>query len=722
MLRMPDLPITSAGREMNGWQTGIFPESFLQPRLPSYIISLHENRFARARYVVGGVTPMEIKDRLEQLRDTIRTHDYYYYVLDRPRISDDEYDVLMQELKKIEQENPQYITADSPTQRVGGKPGAGFETIRHRAPLLSLENVFSWPELLDFDSKIRKIVPDPVYTAELKIDGVSIVLIYEEGVFSRAATRGDGELGEDVTLNVKTIRSIPLKLQKNLPRLEVRGEIFMPKQEFLRLNQEKEEQGERLFANPRNAAAGSLRQLNPGTTAARSLAAFFYDVIHIPENPLETQEEYLYFLQDLGLPVNTEFRVCHNLEDIAEYYLKYEERRHQLPYEIDGVVIKLNPLAYRKKLGQTAKSPRWAVAYKFRAEIKETRLVECEINVGRTGVVVPTAILEPVHLAGTTVSRASMHNFELVKEKDIRIGDIVLVRKAGDIIPEIILSVPEKRSGMETEIIPPLHCPFCNSILVKEENEVAVRCTNMNCPARLKESLIFFASREGMDIDGLGPALIEQLLSREMIRNVSDLYGLRQEDLILLERMGEKSAQKLINAIEASKNRPLYRFIAALGIRHVGVKTARTLAGYFSRIDDFFQVSTEELKEINDIGEKVAASIIHFFNEPHNRMTIEKLQTFGVNPRADGKEPQEKPLANRTFVLTGTLEALSRTEAGQMIEALGGKVTSGVSKKTDYLVVGANPGSKYTQGLQLGINIIDEKEFLGMLNSFKPAD
>jgi len=656
-----------------------------------------------------------VSERMNELRQELRKHEYHYYVLDDPLVSDAEYDQLMQELRQIENMHPELITPDSPTQRVGGQATEKFKPVIHRRPLLSLDNAFSLADLQEFHRRINRVVAAFSYMAELKIDGVSIVLIYQDGLLVNAATRGDGLVGEDVTNNIKTIRSIPLRLRDNLSRLEVRGEIYMPKQEFLRLNQEKEEKGEKVFANPRNAAAGSIRQLDPGITASRALAAFIYDIIHIEGQEINNQQETLDFLKQQGFPVNPEARYCADIEAVYAYSQEYQERRHDLPYEIDGVVIKLNPFAERETLGQTAKSPRWAIAYKFPAEEKETRLLAVEINVGRTGIIAPTAILEPVALAGTTVSRASLHNFDLLREKDIRVGDMVLVHKAGDIIPEIIKPIVEKRQGREPEIEPPASCPACGSQVVRFQGEVAYRCENINCPARLKESLIFFASRSAMDIDGLGPAVIDQLVEKKLVEKVDDLYYLQEEDITSLDRMGAKSASNLIRAIADSKARPLYRLVTALGIRHIGSKTARQLTAHIHDIDEFSEVSEEQLMSIPEIGPKMAESIVKFFREPRNQATIARLKAVGANTVEAESSGGLKPLAEKTFVLTGTLESLTRNEASEKIEALGGKVSSSVSKKTDYVVAGFEPGSKYDKAIQLGVTILTEEEFLNML-------
>ncbi len=660
-------------------------------------------------------------NHIEELRDELRKHEYRYYVLDDPLISDAEYDRLMLELRQLEQANPQLLRSDSPTQRVGGQPLDKFGSAAHRFPLLSLDNAFTYQDLKDFDHRLKRELDQVSYMAELKIDGVSIALVYEQGILLNAATRGDGMVGEDVTANIRTIKSIPLKLPNPLPRLEVRGEIFMPKAEFLRLNIEKEEKGEKVFANPRNAAAGSLRQLNPGITAQRSLDSFIYDILYLEGKEVSSQAEALQTLRESGFKVNSQARSCEDMEAVIHYIQELADKRHELPYEIDGVVIKLNLYAGRSRMGQTTRSPRWAVAYKFPAEEKETDLLKVEINVGRTGIIAPTAILEPVFIAGTTVSRASMHNFDLVAEKDIRIGDRVLIHKAGDIIPEIIKSLPEQRSGREQIILPPGICPACGSGVVRLDGEVAHRCENINCPARLKESLIFFASRGAMDIEGLGPALVEQLVNSGLVEQVADLYELDEEKVAALDRMASKSARNLLQAIEKSKAQPLHRLLTALGIRHIGAKSARILAGQISHMDGFFQVGEEELAQIPEIGPVMADSIVKFFAEPLNRETIDRLREQGVNMREERPAERDLPLVGKTFVLTGSLQTMTRIQAGETIQALGGKVSGSVSKKTDYVIAGESPGSKYEQAVKLGLNILDESRFLEKLGEWQPG-
>ncbi len=657
----------------------------------------------------------DLIERTRRLRDEIRKHEYQYYVLDNPLITDAEFDALMAELAALETAHPELVSFDSPTQRVAGEILDKFKTIAHRYPLLSLDNAFSYSDLVQFDQRVRTMVNQNDYVIELKIDGVSILVVYENGAFLYAATRGDGLVGEDVSANIRAIKSIPLKLKTALPRLEVRGEVYMPKREFARLNAAKEDQGERVFANPRNAAAGSLRQLNPQITASRSLAAFFYDVVYVEGADLQTQQDMLAFMQEQGLPVNPEFQLCRNIDQVYKLCQQFAEKRHQLPYDIDGMVVKLNSLAGREELGQTAKSPRWAIAYKFPPEEKQTRVVDIVVNVGRTGIIAPTALLEPVSLAGTTVSRASLHNFDLVAERDIRKGDLVLIHKAGDIIPEIIKPFPEKRSGQEVIVRPPEHCPACDSMVVRPAGEVAYRCENINCPARLKESLIFFASRDAMDIEGMGPAVIEQLVGSGLVKRVEDIYSLNQEQLQSLQRMGPKSAAKLLQAIDKSKQQPLFRLLTALGIRHVGPKIAKILTRHYGHMEQFYDVTADELVKIPEIGAKIAESVTAFFAEPRNRATVEKLKMAGLNLTAAKTAAGQLPLTGQSFVLTGSLPSLARSEATRMIEELGGRVSSSVSKKTDYVVVGDDPGSKYDKAVQLGLPLLDEAALIALL-------
>lgn len=662
----------------------------------------------------------EARKRVEELRREIREHDYYYYVLDNPRISDSEYDALVRELENLEKQYPELITPDSPTQRVGGEPLSEFKTVRHPVPLLSLANAFEPGELKDFDRRVRQLAGTQVdYVVEPKIDGLTVVLTYENGVLVQGATRGDGVVGEDVTENLRTIRMLPLSLPDAPPRLVVRGEAFMSKKAFLRLNEERDSRGELPFANPRNAAAGSIRQLDPRITASRPLGIFTYQVLVSEGVTLETQAEVLKYLEQVGLPVQEHCRHCRNIDEVIDYCTDWIEKRHSLPYEIDGMVVKVNSLRLQDALGSTAKSPRWAIAYKFPAEQVVTRILDIMVRVGRTGVLTPTAILEPVQVGGVTVSRATLHNEDMIREKDIRIGDFVVVQRAGDVIPEVVRVLTERRTGKEREFRMPDRCPECGSRVVRPEGEVAVRCTGIACPAQLKELILHFVSRDGMDIEGIGPALVTQLVDRGLVEDPADLYFLNKAEIIGLERMGEKSAENLLRAIEKSKGRGLAPLLFALGIRFVGTRAAEILAERFGSMEALSQASAEELTAIPEIGPKIAASVVAFFQEDQTRRVIEKLKQAGVKMEQEkpAAGPGDLPLAGKQFVLTGTLSSFTRSEAEGLIKRLGGKVSSSVSKKTDYVVVGEDPGQKYDRARELGITILDEAGFIDLVSS-----
>jgi len=662
----------------------------------------------------------EAEKRIEELRREIEEHNYRYYVLDDPVITDAEYDRLMRELIALEEAFPDLITPDSPTQRVGGEPLPFFEKVEHSVPMLSLGNAFSEEDLKEFDRRIRRTagVDRVRYVCELKIDGLAVSLRYENGVFVQGATRGDGQTGEDITQNLKTIRSLPLRLRRPVT-LEVRGEAFLPKGEFQRINAQKEKRGEPLFANPRNAAAGSLRQLDPRIAAERALDIFLYEIGRIEgEEAPRTHAESLRFLSELGFKVNPEWRPAERIEDVMAYVEEWRRRRADLDYEIDGVVIKVDDLALREILGTTAKSPRWAIAYKFPAEEAVTILRDIEINVGRTGGVPPTAVLDPVTLAGTTVKRASLHNEDIIREKGILIGDHVIVRKAGDIIPEIVGVLPERRTGEERPYRMPEHCPECGSRLVRLDGEVALRCINPLCPAQTREGIIHFVSRGAMNIEGLGEKVVTQLFRAGLVRSVADLYYLKKEDLLPLERMGEKSVENLLASIERSKQNSVERLLFGLGIRFVGSKGALILARHFGHLDRIMEADREELESINEIGPKMADSIVTYFAKPEVREVVERLRSAGVNFSYKGPrqaEAAESPFAGKTVVLTGTLQHFSRKEASERIEALGGKVTGSVSKNTDLLIAGEKAGSKLKKARDLGVRIIDEQTFLEML-------
>jgi DNA ligase (NAD+) len=654
--------------------------------------------------------------RVQELHRLLHQYNYEYYVLDNPSVSDAEYDRLMQELIALEEQYPELKTADSPSQRVGGQPLEAFAKVEHRVPMLSLANAFNEGDLRDFDRRVRQEVGDVRYVCELKIDGLAVSLRYENGCFVQGATRGDGVTGEDITENLKTIRSLPLRLKKDVT-LEVRGEAYMPKKSFAMLNEQRQARGEELFANPRNAAAGSLRQLDPKVAASRNLDLFVYGVVHADELGIDSHSAALDYLDELGFKTNRERKICQTMDEVIEFVTAWHEKRSSLPYEIDGMVIKVDSFAQQAKLGATAKSPRWAIAYKFPAEEVITKLIDIELSVGRTGVVTPTAILEPVRIAGTIVQRASLHNEDFIREKDIRLGDYVVVKKAGDIIPEVVQSLPERRTGEERPFVMPTHCPTCNSELVRLDDEVALRCMNPQCPAQIREGLIHFVSRNAMNIEGLGEKVIAQLFEEKLVRNVADLYTLTKEQLVRLERMGEKSATNLLNAIEASKQNSLERLLFGLGIRHVGAKAAKTLAQHFETMERLQKATKEELMVIHEIGEKMADSIVTYFAKPEVQQLIEQLRSYGVNmtykgPKATNAEETNSYFAGKTVVLTGKLEMLSRNEAKEKIEALGGKVTGSVSKNTDLVIAGEDAGSKLAKAKQLGIEIWDEARFL----------
>lgn len=662
----------------------------------------------------------DAKKRVDELHKLLNQYGYEYYVLDKPSVPDSEYDKRMQELIALETEFPQLKTPNSPTQRIGGEVLEGFQKVRHRIPMLSLANAFNEADLRDFDRRVRQTVGDTAYVCELKIDGLAVSLRYENGVFVQGSTRGDGTVGEDITVNLRTVRSIPLQLTEKVT-IEVRGEVFMPKKSFGKLNKEREENGEILFANPRNAAAGSLRQLDPKIAASRNLDVFLYAIGENHLELIERHSEGLNYLDRLGLKTNQERRLCSTIDDVLEYIKEWQEKRPDLPYEIDGIVVKVDRYDQQEKLGTTVKSPRWAIAYKFPAEEVMTKLIGIDLSVGRTGVVTPTGILEPVRVAGTTVQRASLHNEDLIKEKDIRIGDYVIVKKAGDIIPEVVRSVPEKRTGKENPFAMPTHCPACGSELVRLEGEVALRCINPKCPAQIREGLIHFVSRNAMNIDGLGEKVITQLFQENLVADVADIYKLTKEQLIQLERMGEKSVQNLLTAIEASKENSLERLLFGLGIRHVGAKAAKILAQTYEHIDRLMEAKEEELQAITDIGEKMANSIVTYFQAPEVKELIDELKSLGVNVTYKGERPQniadiESPVAGKTIVLTGKLTNLSRNEAKEKLEQLGATVTGSVSKKTDIVIAGADAGSKLEKAQSLDIEIWSEEQFLEILN------
>ena len=660
----------------------------------------------------------EAKEKIAQLVEQLNKYAYEYYVLDAPTVPDAVYDQKFQELLELEAQFPDLVLDHSPTQRVGDEPLDAFEKVEHAVPMLSLSNAFGEGELRDFDRRVRNGLKsdDIEYICELKIDGLAVSLTYEDGQFVRGATRGDGRVGEDITNNLRTIRSVPLTIpEKN--KIEVRGEAFMPKASFIQLNEQREKAGESLFANPRNAAAGSLRQLDPKIAASRNLDLFLYGYGEWNvEKDIHTHSEGLQYMQKIGFKVNSEWKKCKSIDEVIEYVNYWTENRRTLPYEIDGIVIKVNDLRQQEQLGYTARTPRWATAYKFPATEAVTTINDIELSVGRTGVVTPTAILTPVFIDGSTVSRATLHNADQIKELDIRLGDTVIIKKAGDIIPQVVRVIKEERSGDEVPYEMPDNCPACGTELVHLDGEVALRCMNPDCPAQLKEGLIHFVSRDAMNIDGLGEKVIEQLFEEKLVQSIDDLYRLTKEQLLPLERMGEKSVTNLLNAIEASKENSLERLIFGLGIRHIGAKAAETLARQFETMEKLQQATYEELVAIDEIGEKMAEAVVHYFEQDKVAELIQKLQELGVNMTYKGRTAvemvdEENVFLNKTFVLTGKLEIFTRREAKDLIESFGGKVTSSVSKNTDVVIAGEAAGSKLDRAKELGITIWDEATF-----------
>lgn len=658
----------------------------------------------------------------DKLRREIRHNEYLYYVLDAPEITDAEYDRMMVRLRELEARYPDSIPADSPTQRVGGRASSQFTEVRHLEPLLSLGNVFSAEELRAFDERVRSGLPagsKVEYVMEPKIDGLACSLIYENGKLVRAATRGDGVVGENVTANVRTIRSIPLTLKvpdgETVPELlDVRGEVYMPRQAFMRLNEQRAERGESEFANPRNAAAGSLRQLDPQVTASRSLSFFAYYLVGEGAQPKHS--ESLALLAHYGFKVSENYKVVENIDEAIKYIGDFNELRQGLSYDTDGAVIKVNDVYQQRILGATGKDPRWATAYKYPPEQAETTLEDIDWRVGRTGVLTPTAVLTPVKLSGSVISRATLHNEDFIRAKDIRIGDRVVINKAGEIIPEVLRVVVEKRTGDEKEVEIPSVCPECGWRVERQGEEAAIRCTNPHCPALGREGLIHFVSRDAMNIDGCGPSVINALLDAGLVRDAADLYSLRKDDLLKLERMGEKSADNLLAALAESKKNELDKLLFALGIRHVGAKVARILATEFGSMEKLQQAQPEELAQIRDIGDKIAESVVTWLNVPANIDLVERLAAAGLTMTFTPTASQEdNPFFGKTLVFTGTMPTLGRAEAKTMAQDVGAKVSGSVSKKTDYVIAGAEAGSKLEKAQQLGVTIIDEAEFLRLL-------
>ena len=665
------------------------------------------------------MTLEQAEDRINELKPKIEYYTRKYYE-DEQVISDFEFDMLMKELKQLEADYPELITPDSPTQKVGTSPiKKGFKKVTHRVPLQSLQDVFSFEEVREFDTRMQKLASEynlPLdYVVETKIDGLSTALEYKDGIFIRGATRGNGTVGEDVTENLKTVRTIPHKLKEPI-NITVRGEIFIGKKEFDELNESRLADEEERFANARNAAAGSLRQLDSKITAGRPLDIYIFNIQEIENKEIMTHYEGLKYLQELGFNVNPVRILCKNIDEVLEAIKKIGEDRENLSFGIDGAVVKVNNLELREKIGTTFKTPKWAVAYKYPPEKKETKVIDIICQVGRTGAITPMAILDTVNVAGSNISKTTLHNEDFIKEKDIRIGDTVVIQKAGDVIPEIVEVVKSKRTGEEKNFKMPRTCPVCGAQAVREEGEAVVRCIGIECPAKLYRSIIHFASKEAMDIKGLGDAIIEELIERKLISNISDLYNLTLEDIATLKKNGKKFAQNLINSIEESKNRELHRVITSLGIRHVGVKLAKSLAKEYKSMDNLIEASLEELESKQDVGEITAESIYNFFKQEQSIDLINKLKQAGVNMTLKQELGTDNRFEGKVFVLTGSLEKYSRDEASQVIEKLGGKTSSSVSKKTDYVLAGEDAGSKLKKAQELGVKIISEIEFDKMIN------
>ena len=657
------------------------------------------------------------KERIKELTDLLNYHNRKYYVEDNPEISDMEYDKLLRELEILEEENPEYVSSLSPTKRVGGAVLSEFESVAHEVPMESLQDAFNETEIYDFDKRVKNVLSPNGYVVEHKIDGLSVSLEYRNGEFSRGSTRGNGLVGEDVTENLKTVKSIPMKLKDNIPFLEVRGEIFISKDNFNKINLMREAKEEPLFANPRNAAAGSLRQLDSKIAAERRLDIFVFNIQQLEGTEITNHLDGLRFLREQGFKVIPDFNLYETIEAAYKRVLEIGEERGSLYYDIDGAVIKVNDFGQRSLLGSTSKFPKWAIAYKFPAEQKETKIEDIVVQVGRTGAVTPLAILTPVHVAGTTVSRATLHNYDYIVEKDIKIGDTAVVQKAGDIIPEIVKVCKDKRTGNEIDFKMPEYCAECGARIVREDGEAAYRCTGMNCPAQRLRHIIHFVSRPAMDIDGIGPSIIEQMLEKNLIETAADLYFISAEDIAGMDKMGEKSAQNLLASLEKSKSNPLYRLINALGIRHIGEKGAKILARKYKSLENLMKASCEELTEIPEIGGIIAKSITDFFAQKQNAEFIEKLKSAGISLEdEESDDVLPKIFEGKTFVLTGTLPTYTRSEASEIIEKYGGKTSSSVSKKTSYVLAGEEAGSKLEKAQNLGVKIITEEEFKKMVS------
>lgn len=661
---------------------------------------------------------IEAKERIKELRATLEYHAKKYYDEDKPEITDYEYDMMMNELKSLEKQFPELIDKESLTQKVGGHVKEGFKQVEHEVPLQSLQDVFSYDELRDFDDRVKKQLHDGganlKYVVETKIDGLSMAIEYKDGKFVRAATRGNGLIGEDVSANALTIKAIPKELKEPI-NIIVRGEVFIGSKEFEKLNEEREVLGQSLFANARNAAAGSLRQLDSKITKTRPLDIFIFNVQKLENNPFNSHYEQLNYLDELGFNVNPVRILCNNIDEAIDAITKIGEDRENLSFGIDGAVIKVDNLDYREELGTTFKTPRWAIAYKYPPEQKETLLKDIICQVGRTGAITPMAILEPVKVAGSTISKTTLHNEDFIKEKDLKIGDRVIIQKAGDVIPEVVEAVKSKRTGEEKEFIMPKVCPVCGAPTIREDGEAVTRCTGIECSAKALRNIVHFASKEGMEIDGLGYSIIEQLLDRKLINNIADIYSLKLEDVASLKKNGKKFAQNLIDAIEKSKSNDLFKLITGLGIRHIGAKSAKNLARKFRTMDNLMNASIEELSVQNDVGEITAKSIYEFFREEQSIDLINKLKLAGVNMESLEEENTDNRFEGKTFVLTGALSKYSRDEASDIIEKLGGKTSGSVSKKTSYVLAGEDAGSKLTKAQNLGVTVITEEEFEEMI-------
>jgi DNA ligase (NAD+) len=668
----------------------------------------------------GDMVSEVIRRKAEKLREEIEYHNHRYYVLDQPEIPDAEYDRLMQELERLEHQSPELRTSDSPTQRVGAPPLETFEIVRHTLPMLSLANGFDESEARDFDKRVKKflgISTDVPYVTEPKLDGLAVELVYEAGLLTSGSTRGDGVNGENITQNLRTVKTIPLRLiRRGIPvpeRLEVRGEVIMQIDKFRALNRKREESGEPLFANPRNAAAGSVRQLDSRITATRPLEIYCYGLGEVRGHTFKTQWEILQTLPRWGLRTNPNVRRCQNIDDVLVYHREMNEKRETLPYEIDGIVIKVDDIDLQARLGEISRSPRWALAFKFQPKQETTRILDIVAQVGRTGALTPVAMMQPVNVGGVEVSRATLHNQDEIDKKDVRIGDTVIIQRAGDVIPEVVEVIASKRTGAEKKFKMPTTCPVCGSEVIREE--AIHRCIGLDCPAQLKGRIRHFASKRAMDIDGLGVKLIEQLVDKGRVNDVADLYEITKNQLIVLERMAEKSAQNIIDAIEASKEKPLSKFLYALGIRHVGEHISDILAQRFSRIEDFPTLSEEDLMNVDEVGPEVAASVVRFFRDKKNRESIERLKKAGVKVIEPRMRTRGK-LADKVFVFTGILQSHGREEARSLVERLGAKTASSVSKKVDFVVAGEDPGSKLDKAAELGIKILTEEEFKKMVS------